>query len=62
MRRLGSNVYKIAKYIITPLYLLGKDLIVILTPREIYIINNLKANILISIDIIVPEKIDIIAS
>ena len=30
--------------------------------REIYIIDELKANILISIDIIVPEGIDIITS
>ena len=31
-------------------------------PKEIYIIDKLKANILISIDIIVPEGIDIITS
>ena len=55
-------MYKTTEYIITSLYLLGEELTVILIPREIYIINNLKVNVLISIDIIVPKQIDIIAS
>ena len=62
MRRLGSTIYKTTKYIITPLYLPGKESTTILTPREIYIIDNLKVNILINIDIIVPKGIDIITS
>ena len=33
-----------------------------LASREIHIINNLKANMLIDINIIIPEKIDIIIS
>ena len=55
MRSLGSNVYKTTKYIITLLYFPSKESTAIFIPREIYIINNLKANILIGIDIIVLE-------
>ena len=40
--RLGSNIYKIAEYIITLLYLSGDKITAIFTPREIYIINNLR--------------------
>ena len=62
VRRLGSNVHETAEYMITPLYLPGEESTTILAPREIHIVDNLKANVLIGIDIMVPKQIDIIAS
>ena len=53
MRELGFNVYKTSKYIITPLCFLSENIIIMIAPREIYIINNLKVNILIDINIMI---------
>jgi len=62
-----KDKYKIAKYIITPLFLLGRNkldykVITKTTPKEIYLVDNLRANILIRIDVITPKGIDILAS
>jgi len=62
-----KDKYKIAEYIITPLFLLGRNklgykVITKTTPREIYLVDNLRANILIRIDVITPKEIDILAS
>ena len=57
--------YITTKYTIVPLYLPrkynNKNGIIIISPQEIYIINNLKVKILIKIDIIIPKKINILA-
>jgi hypothetical protein len=62
VRGLDTFKYKTLEYIINPLYLLAveKDTdrnVLIYIRREIYIINNLRAKILIRNDIIGPEKI-----
>ncbi len=63
VRGLGSNKHETSEYIVTSLYFPSQDAdMVMLAPREIHIVNNLKANLLIGIDIMVPEKIDILAS
>jgi len=64
---IGKDKYKIDKYIITPLFLLGRNklgynIITKTGPREIYLVDNLRANILIRIDIVTPKRIDILAS
>jgi len=62
-----KDKYKTAKYIITPLFLLGRNkldykVITKTAPREIYLVDNLRANILIRIDVMTPKGIDILAS
>jgi len=64
---IGKDKYKIAKYITTPLFLLrrnklGYKVITKTAPREIYLVDSLRANILIRIDVITPKRIDILAS
>jgi len=64
---IGKDKYKTAEYIITPLFLLGRNkldykVITKTAPREIYLVDDLRANILIRIDVITPEGIDILAS
>ena len=62
MRDLKFSKHKILKYVISSLYLSSENIIIILTFREIYIINNLKTNILININIIMSKQIDILTS
>jgi hypothetical protein len=62
VRGLGTSKYKTLKYIINPLYLpaVEKDTdrnVLIYIRKEIYIINNLRAKILIRNNIIGPKKI-----
>ena len=64
---ISLDKHRIDEYIITPIYILGKaknGTIATgkLAPREIHIVDNLRANILIGIDIITPKGIDILAS
>jgi len=64
---IGKDKYKTAKYIITPLFLLGRnkldyEVIAKTASREIYLVDNLRANILIGIDVMTPKGIDILAS
>jgi len=64
---IGKDKHKIDEYIIAPLFLpgrnkLGYNIITKTAPREIYLVDNLRANILIRIDIITPKGIDILAS
>ena len=58
--------YLILEYIYTLLYSPGKldigELVLVELLVDLYLVDNLKANILLSIDIIGPEKIDIIIS
>jgi len=63
---IGKDKYKIAEYIIIPLFLLGRNklgykVITKTAPREIYLVDNLRANIFIRIDVITPKGIDILA-
>ena len=64
---ISSDKHRTDEYIITPIYILGKAkngtiATAKLAPREIYIVDNLRANILIGIDIITPKGIDILTS
>ena len=47
---------------ITFLYFFDENVIIILTSREIYIVDDFKTNVLININIIILEKIDILTS
>lgn len=62
VRGLGSNKHQTSEYVVTSLYLPSEDGTAMLAPREIHIVDDLKANVLIGMDIMVPEKIDILAS
>ena len=59
---LEFNKYETSKYVISSLYLSNKDVIVMLTFREIHIVNNLKINILINMNIIMLKQINILTS
>ena len=60
VREIEFNKHKTSKYVITPLYFSDKNVTVILISREIHIVNDLKANVLININIIILEKINIL--
>ena len=67
VRGLGSNKHQTSAYTIFPLLLPGqlkngKKVTAMTAPREVHIVDNLKAKMLIGMDIMVPEKIDIITS
>ena len=68
VRGLGSNRHQTSEYVTIPLYFPGKhqkdgkDAIAMTAPREIHLVEDLKAKLLIGMDIMVPEAIDIIAS
>ena len=62
IREIGSNKHETSEYVITPLYFPDEDATTILTSREIHIVDNLKINLLIDINIMISEKIDILAS
>ena len=63
VRGVGLAQYETSKYLITPYYFLGTNAkgnnILIYIRREIYIIDSLRANILISNNFIRPEEISI---
>jgi len=64
---IGKDKYKTDEYIIAPLFLLGRNklgynIITKTAPREIHLVDSLRANILIRIDIMTPKGIDILAS
>lgn len=63
VRGIGSNYHSINKYVLLKIYLSGKrngkDVRVKIT-RETYLIDRLKAKMLLSTDVIRSEKIDII--
>ena len=62
VRGLGSNTHQTSEYVVTPLCFPGKEVTAITASREIHIVDDLKANILVGMDIMVPEQIDILAS
>lgn len=66
VRGLGANRHSTDKYAITPLYFLGENAdgasSRALITREIHLVDNLKANMLIGNDILGPEAIDILIS
>lgn len=68
VRGLGSNMYRTAEYVIFLLFLPGKYRITgrkvtaMTAPREVYVVDNLKTKMLIEMDIIIPEKMDVILS
>ena len=64
---IGIDKHRTDEYIIAPILIPGKiangsSAIAKLAPREIHIVDNLRANILIGMDIMTPEGIDILAS
>ena len=68
VRGLGSNMHQSSQYAVFPLLLpgkhrvTGKNVTAMTAPREVHIVEHLKAKMLIGMDIMVPEKIDIILS
>ena len=65
MRGISSNYYSTNEYILLKIYFPGtrnsKDIRAKIT-REVYLVDGLKAKILLRIDIIGPKKINIITS
>ena len=53
MRDIEFNKHEISKYVITSLYFLDENVIIMLTSREIYIVNDFKINVLININIMI---------
>ena len=56
IRGVSSNLYYSDEYVIATFYLQGKTGVAALT-REIHLVDDLQANILIGADILTPEKI-----
>jgi len=64
---INTNRYTTSKYIVTSLYFPGKDksgnkIITETAPKEVYIIDNLKVNIFINIDVMALKGINILVS
>ena len=57
IKRIGLNEYNINEYVVLRLYFTGKDQRTVVIERKLYLINNLRINVLININIINPEKI-----
>ena len=66
VKDIGKTRYLILEYIYKLIYLLGKldidELILVEFLVDLYLVNDLKSNILLSIDIIGLEKINITIS
>ena len=62
IRGIGFNKHKISEYVITFLYFFDENVTAILISWEIYIVNDLKTNVLININIIILKKINILTS
>ena len=60
VREIGFNKHKTSKYVIILLYFPDENVIVMLISREIHIVDDLKTNVLININIMILEKIDIL--
>lgn len=65
VRGLGSNKHRTSKYAVFPLFLPGRKngkLVIAMTAsREVHLVDNLKAKMLIGMDFMVSKKIDILA-
>ncbi len=64
---IGSDCHQTDRYVITPLYIPGKDnngdvSTDSTAPRELHIVKGLRAGMLIGNNIITPERIDLLAS
>ena len=68
VRGLGSNTHRTNEYAVFPLLfsgkhrVSGKDVTAMTAPREVHLVDNLKAKMLIGMDVMVPEQIDITLS
>ena len=67
VRGLGSAKHQTDEYVILPIYFLGKsknsrDITTKTAPREVHLVNELKAKMLVGMDIMKPEGIDILSS
>ena len=62
VREIEFNKHKTSKYVIIPLYFSDENVTAMLTSRKIHIVDDLKTNVLININIIISEKIDILTS
>ena len=66
VRGIGANKHQTDEYVVLPIYLPGKkqneDVMAMISPREIHIVDQLKAQMLVGNDILQPEKIDILTS
>jgi hypothetical protein len=61
VRGIGKDLYDLIQYAILLIYFKGTDLILAKIIREVYVVNNLCAKMLISIDIIRPKSINILS-
>ena len=57
VRGIGLTSHSANQYVIIKFYLPGKDGRIAYFQREVHLINNLKANLLMGIDILSPENI-----
>ena len=62
MRRVGNSKYKTSEYVTVLIYLLGlssdgEEKVLVYIRRELYLVNDLRAKILISNDILGPKKV-----
>ena len=62
MREIEFNKHETSKYVIIPLYFPRENIIIILISREIHIVDDLKTNVLININIMILKKINILTS
>ena len=68
MREIKNDIYEINKYIIYKIYLSDEKnknkrvIIVKTTSREIYLVNELAADILLKNDILILKEIDLLFS
>lgn len=60
IRGIVFNKYEISKYVIIFFYFFDENVTIMLTSREIHIVDNLKTNVLIDMNIIISKKIDIL--
>ena len=57
VKKINLNEYNINEYVVLRLYFAGKDQRIIIIEKKLYLINDLRINALINIDIINSEKI-----
>ena len=62
MRGIKSNKHQSSKYVIISLYFFNKNIIIITSSRKIHIVDDLKINIFINMNIIISKKINIFIS
>ena len=57
VRGIGSASHNASQFVLVSIYLLGRDRKIALIEREVHIVDNLKVNLLVGMDILAPEGI-----